>query len=799
MIQDLQHAMRALLKHPGYFATALLTLALGIGFSTATFSVIYAVLLRPLPYKDPDRLVVFAETHPPRFPRFAVSPGHYLFWRDHATAFEGISAWAVQSVNLQTATDDPQRIRADRVSANLFSILGVQPIAGRDFEPADEQADRAMVALLSYGAWRRRFGGDPTVIGRTVRMDRNPVTIVGIMPEHVRIPARETEMWVPLVLTPQERRAFGSHFMQAVARLRPGITREAATADMQAVSQRLWEFNKGSAGWNVMILGMHGEAVEDVRLSLLVLFGAVGLVLLIACANVANLMLARGAARQRELAIRASIGATRIRLLRQLLVEQLALAAGSTAAGVLLAAWLLRVVIAMVPDALPAHANVTLDRTVLGFALLLAVLTPLFFGLLPAVHASRADLRTLTAPGGRQGAAAPARRTRTALVVAEIALAMTLLVGAGLLIRSFDNLVGESPGFNPERAILAGVSLPEEKYPQGEPRERFFAEFLDRVHGLPDVEAAGLSMPMPLVDAFNSGLEFEGRPTAPDDRPLTMFYAVSPGFFEAMQIPLLAGRYFTAEDRRGGTRVAVISKALAEQHFAGVDPLGKRIRVSQGNSDWREVVGVVGNVKQLGLEDKPQNQVYEPYLQHPYFSGFSLVVRTKSSQPTGVVPELRAILRSMDRELPLARVRTLEELVEAAARQRRFSAVLIGVFGAAALLLAAVGVYGVIAYTVGLRRQEFAIRIAHGARASDILRLVLRGAAAMSLAGTAIGLGVAWLLRGALQSLLFNVSATDVSTYLLVAGVLTATALTASAVPAWRATRVDPVEALRGE
>ena len=582
MIQDLQHAMRALLKHPGYFATALLTLALGIGFSTATFSVIYAVLLRPLPYKDPDRLVVFAETHPPRFPRFAVSPGHYLFWRDHATAFEGISAWAVQSVNLETATDDPQRIRADRVSANLFSILGVQPIAGRDFEAADEQADRAMVALLSYGAWRRRFGGDPTVIGRTVRMDRNPVTIVGIMPEHVRIPSRETEMWVPLVLTPQERRAFGSHFMQAVARLRPGITREAAAADMQAVSQRLWEFNKGSAGWNVLILGMHGEAVEDVRLSLLVLFGAVGLVLLIACANVANLMLARGAARQRELAIRASIGATRIRLLRQLLVEQLALAAGSTVAGVLLAAWLLRVVIAMVPDALPAHANVTLDRTVLGFALLLAVLTPLFFGLLPAVHASRADLRTLTAPGGRQGAAAPARRTRTALVVAEIALAMTLLVGAWLLIRSFDNLVGEPPGFNPERAILAGVSLPEEKYPQGEPRERFFAEFLDRVHGLPDVEAAGLSMPMPLVDAFNSGLEFEGIPTTPDDRPLTMFYAVSPGFFEAMQIPLLAGRYITAEDRRGGTRVAVVSKALADQHFAGVDPLGKRIRVSQG-------------------------------------------------------------------------------------------------------------------------------------------------------------------------------------------------------------------------
>jgi predicted permease len=799
MIQDLTHAGRALLKHPAYFATALLTLALGIGFSTATFTVINAVLLRPLPFENPDRLVAILERMEPRFPRFSVSPGHYWFWREHATAFEGIGAWAAQSVNLDTGSGDPQRVRADRVSVNLFPLLGVHPIAGRSFEPAEESGERAGVALLSYAAWQNRFGGDRSVLGTTVRMDRQPVTIVGIMPPSFQFPSRESELWVPFVFTEKERQTFGSHFMSAVARLKPGVTIEMAVNDMHAVSKRLGEFNPGSAGWDVLIFNLHEHTVADVRSSLLVLLGAVGLVLLIACANVANLMLARGAARQKELAIRASIGATRIRLLRQLLVEQLALAGGSAIAGVLLAAWLLRLLLAMVPNALPVHADVSLDRSVLGFAVLLAVLTPLFFGLLPALHASRVDLRAVAARGIRQSAAAPARRTRTALVVAEIALAMTLLVGTGLLIRSFERLLGESPGFEPARALLAGVSLPVEKYPQGDAREQFFARFLERVAGLADVDAAGLSMPMPLVNEFNSGLEIEGNPTPPEARPLTLFYAVSPGFFDAMRIPLLSGRYITGEDRRGGHRVVVISKALADQTFPGVDPIGKRIRVGQGNDDWREIVGVVGNVKQTGLDDKPRNQVYESYRQHPYFSAFSLVVRTKSNQTTAIVPELRGILRDIDPELPLARVRTLEELVDSTVRAQRFSTLLIAVFGAAALLLAAIGVYGVIAYTVGLRRQEFAIRIAHGARAADILGLVLRGAAAMSLAGAAIGLAAAWLLRGVVQGLLFNVSATDASTYLFVGGVLSATALAASALPAWRATRVDPVEALRGE
>jgi putative ABC transport system permease protein len=797
--QDFRHAGRTLLTHPGYLITAMLTLALGIGFTTATFTVVNAVLLRPLPYDEPDRLVRLIERKLPQFPEFSVSPGHYLFWREQATAFEGIGAWAAQNVNLDTGAGDPQRVRADRVSANLFPLLGVQPVMGHGFAPDDEVGERARVALLSYGAWLRHFGGDPAVIGQPVRMDREPVTIIGVMPEGFTPPSRESEFWVPLVLSDAERRSFGSHFMGAIARLRPGVTLDRATEDMRLVSQRLVEFNAGSAGWEVLLFELHDYTVDDVRRSLMILFGAVVLVLLIACANVANLLLARGAARQKELAIRSSIGATRGRLLRQLLVEQVSLASVSALAGVLLAGWLLRILLTLVPDALPAHADVSLDASVLAFAVALAIATPLLFGLLPAVQASRPDLRTLMSAGGRQGSAAPARRTRTVIVVAEIALAMMLLVGSGLLLRSFATLVDQSPGFEPSGAILAGVSLPSDRYPQGEPRERFFADFLERVEGLPEVEAVGLAMPLHMVTDYNSGFEIEGVPVPAEGRPLTLFYAVSEGFFDAMKIPLVRGRYLSGEDRRDGHRVIVISEALAGQHFAGQDPIGRRMKVSQGDNEWREIVGVVGNVKQTGLDDRPRAQVYESYLQHPYFSSFQMIVRTGGSTPMAVVSPIREILRGMDRELPLARVRTLDDLVASTVRPQRFSATLISVFGAAALLLAAVGVYGVIAYTVGLRRQEFAVRAAHGARPFDIARLVLGGAIGMAAAGIAIGAVGAWLLRGLIQTVLFDVSAAHAGTYVAMGGVLALVTMAASLVPALRATRVDPVEALRGE
>ncbi len=799
LLNDLRHAARALAKHPGYLATALLTLALGIGFSTATFSVIDAVLLRAEPYRDPSRLVVFRERFLPQFPQFSVSPGHYLLWRDYNTAFADIAAYGAGNVSLDTGDGSPERVRADRVTANLFPLLGVSPVLGRGFRDADDTEGAPPVVLLSHGAWQRRLGADRAAIGRTIRLDRHPVTVVGVMPPGFLFPSADTEMWVPMAFTAQERTRYGSHYLAAIGRLKPGATLQSAAADMDRVAARVVETNPGSKGWDVLLFNLQDYTVRDVRTTLYVLLGAVSLVLLIACVNVANLLLVRGAARHRELAIRSAIGATRGRLLRQLVIEQIALATVSAIGGVLVAAWLLRVLLTMVPNALPRQMEIGINGQVLAFALGLAALTPLIFGLLPAIHASRPDVRALLDAGGRQGSGAPAQRVRTALVIAEMGFAMVLLVGAGLLIRSFGNLLDESPGFRPDHAIVAGVTLPDDQYAEGEPRERFFAELLQRVGAIPQVTAAGIAMPMPMINDYNSGFEIEGQPVPPEGKPVTLFYAVSPGYFAATGTPLIRGRLISDEDRRGGRRVIVINKAIADRYFSSADPIGHRMRVDQGGDDWREIVGVVGDVKQNGLSDRTRAQVYESWLQHPYFAGFNLVVRSTTDDPTVVVPGIRAILKSMDPELPLARVRTLEALVGATVRPQRFSTTLIGVFGAAALLLAGVGVYSVMAYTVGLRRQEFAIRVAHGASSSDILRLVLRGAATMAVAGVSGGLLAAWLLRRALDNLLFGITAEDATTYVGVAAILTVVALVASAIPALRATRVSPVAALRGE
>jgi putative ABC transport system permease protein len=799
VLQDLKQAVRGLAKHPGPLVTAVLTLAVGIGFSTATFSVTNAVLLRPLPYDEPSRLVNLSERVPPRTIQFAVSPAHFLFWRDHATAFEGIGAWQAVQVSVQSGGEEPQRVHADRVTANLFAILRVAPALGRAFLPSDDESGAQRVVLLSHGTWQRRFGAAGDILGATIRVNQQPATVVGVMPPGFAFPSAETELWVPAAFSAAERRGYSSHFLSSIGRLAPGVTLARAQADLKEVSARLGEVNPGSAGWEVQLTDLRDDTVQDVRRPLLVLAGAGALVLLIACVNVANLLLLGGAARQRELAIRTAIGATRGRLLRQLVVEQVALAAISASAGVLIAAWLVRALLRLVPDALPRQETIGIDGEVLAFAIALAALTPLLFGLIPALLASRPDVRVLLAASGRQGAAPPARRLRTVLVTAEMALAMVLLVGAGLLVRSFVNLLGEPPGLVPARAIVTSLSLPVDAYPPGEPRQRFLHEFLARARALPEVAAIGLAMPMPMIDAFSGGFEIEGQPQPRDQRPIVNFFAVGAGYFAAAGTPLLKGRVLEDTDRAGGTRVVVINQTMADRFFAGVDPIGRRLLVTQGDNAWREIVGVVGDVKSIGLAEHASPQVYESYLQHPYLNDFSIVARTTSDRPTAIVPALRTVLRSMDARLPLGEVRTLEDIVSATVRPQRFSTTLIGVFGVAALLLAAVGVYSVMASAVGLRRQEFAIRVAHGARRADILTLVLRGAVGMSLAGIAAGGIMAWLLRRLMEGLLFGVSAEDRATYLTVTTLLALVALVASAVPALRAATSDPIAALRGE
>ena len=797
--QDLRHAVRALSKRPGYAVTAILTLALGIGFTTATFSVINAVLLKPLPFAAPDRLMLLRERRLPQFPEFSVAPGHYLAWRDQTTSFDGIAAWGTQLANLDTGGADPERVRADRVTANLFPLLGVTPASGRGLTDADDAPGAPAVALLSYGTWQRRFGGRADAIGRVMRLDEEPVTIVGVMPAGFEFPAEQTEMWVPMAFTAEERLRMGSHYLSGIGRLKPGVSVERARSDVNTVAAHIAQSNpESSAGWDVLVFPLQDYNVRNVRRALLVLLGAVAMVLLIACVNVANLLLVRGAARSKELAIRGAIGASRGQLVRQLLVEQFALAGVSAAIGLLLAGWLLRGLLALLPNTLPRQAHIGLDGSVLAFALLLTVITPLLFGLLPALQASRLDLRELLAAGGRQSAQGTGRGVRRVLVVAELALAMMLLIGAGLLIRSFGQLASVSPGFSPDHSFAANVSLPNSRYAQGSPRDHFFSELLSRTRALPGVTAAGLTQSLPMLNDFVSGFEIEGRP--PADRqaqPSTNFYAVSPGYFDAMHIPVLRGRGIEEGDRDGSLRVAVINQAMADRQFSGQNPIGKRIKVSQGPSDWREIVGVVGDTKQYGLNERTPMQVYEPYRQHPYLSSFSIVVRTGADDPTAMVPGVRGVVRSLDRQLPLSRVRTLDDVVSASIRPQRFSATLIALFGAAALILAAIGVYGVMSYSVRLRTQELAIRIAHGATWSDILSLVLRGAIVMAALGIGIGLAGAWLLRQAIEKLLFGVAPDDVGTYVAVAALLSLVAMTASVIPALRATRVDPLVALR--
>ena len=801
LMQDLRHAVRALLKQPGYLATAMLTLALGIGFSTATFSVVNAVLLRPLPYHDPHELLRLRERSLPQFPQFSVSPGHFLVWKAQTTAFDDMAAWGTQFVNLDDGSGEAERVRADRVTANLFDLLGVQPAVGRAFSAADDETGAPPVAILSYGAWQRRFGGRTDVTSMTVRIDRRAVPIVGVMPERFTFPVLETEMWLPMSFTAEERTLYGSHYLSAVARMKEGMTLDAARADLDRVARRIWEINPPSKGWEVLVDPLHEFSVRDVKQALLVLLGAVALVLLIACVNVANLLLARGAARQRDLAIRAAIGAGRWRLFRQLLVEQAALALLSTLAGVLVAAWLLRALLALLPNALPRQEDIALDGQVLAFAVILALLTPLVFGLPPAVQASRPDLRELMTRGGRQGSGGPARRLRRTLVVIEVALAMMLLVGATMLIRSFDRLAGVSPGFAPEKAVVGSVALPPARYPPGPAREQFFDELLRRTSSLPDVAAAALTQSVPMVNDFVASFEIEGRPVEPSRRPTTNFYAVSPRYFDAMGILLVRGRAFTTEDRAGAPRVVVVNQAFADRHFPGQDAVGRRIRVSQGtgSADWKEIVGVAADVKQYGLGEPTSMQVYESHLQHPYFAGFTLVVRTRGTDPTAVVPAVRQVVRALDPELPLSRVRTLESIVDASVRPQRFSTILIALFSGAALLLAAIGLYGVLAYTVGQRRQEIAVRIAHGAETRDIVRLIVSDGLAMSAIGIAIGLAGAFALRQVMAGLLFGVSPSDPATYALVAALLAAVTLAATALPALRAARVNPLSALRGD
>ena len=798
--KDLRYGARMLLKNPGFTLIAVITLALGIGANASIFSVVNAVLLRPLPFKEPERLIMIRETKIPQFPEFSVSPGNFLDWKRRNTIFERLVAINTPSFNL-IGTGDPEQISGMRVTDGFFAMLGAKPELGREFLPEEDQPDRNNVVILSHGLWQRRFGGDPKIINQTITLSGRIYTVIGVMPATFSFGGRETALWTPMGFTSDDAQNHGGHFLSAIGQLKPGAKLEQARSEMSAIAGQLaQEYPDANAGWNVKLLPLQEFIVRSVETALLVLLGAVAFVLLIACANVANLLLARAAGREKEIAIRTALGAGRARIVRQLLTESALLALAGGVAGLLLAKWGTDLLLKLAPQNLPRMSDVSLDGRALAFTAAVTLLTGLIFGLVPALQASKPNLTETMKDAGGRGSTEGGRRqfVRGSLVVLEMASALLLLVGAGLLIKSFWRLQRIDPGFNPNNALTASVTLPSRKYPEENQQSAFFQQLLEKVRALPGVQAAGASNVVPLGGDYVLGFVIEGRPPLPPGAgQSTNYYAVSADYFKAMGIPLLRGRVFTEQDTRNSTRVAVISESMAKRVFPNEDPIGKRIHVTNGPTVFREIVGIVGDVKHYGLDQDTTLQTYEPYTQQP-FSFMTLVVRT-AGDPTNLTSAIRNQVLSIDKEQPVSGVRTLEQRVSTSIAQQRFSMLLLGVFAAVAMVLAAVGIYGVLSYAAAQRTHEIGIRMALGARAGNVLKMVIGQGMKLALAGVALGSGAALALTQLMKRLLFGVTAADPMTYVVIALSLTLVALFACWIPARRAAKVDPMVALRVE
>ncbi len=803
--QDLHFALRMLRKRPGFTAAAVIALALGIGANTAIFSVVNSVLLRPLGYKEPERLVTIGHSYPKLDLIASVSAPGYIDYRDQTSAFEEIAASSNANYNL-TDGGEPERVQGRRVTANFFPLLGVAPALGRPFLAEEDKPEASRVAILSHGLWQRRFGGDPQIVNRTITLNNESYTVVGLMPMEFRF--GRDELWTPIAFTPEQlandRR--GNEYLGVIARLKQGVTIEKAQAELDFIARRIMEANPeaypADSGWGVKLKSLNEEIVGNVRPALLVLLGAVGFLLLIACSNVANLMLARAAARGREIAIRTALGASRLRIVRQLLTESLLLALVGGTAGLLLAVWGIDLLVALEPVDVPRAREIGIDARVLLFTIGLSLLTGVLFGLLPALQASKPELIGKLKEGGRGSAIGGGlRNARSLLVVTEIAVALVLLIGAGLMVRSFSRLLNVNPGFQTENVLTMQVALPATKYREPQQRRAFFQELMERLKTLPGVESVGAISNLPLGGGVTSfTFAIEGRPAPPGVmNPHTDGRVATPDYLQTMKIPLLRGRHFTERDNADARLVAIIDETLARQFFPGEDPVGKRITIEgpDENPIWREIVGVVGAIRHKGLDAELKAQLYYPHAQST--AGFMSVVVRTANEPASLTSAVRGAVRAVDKEQPVYNVRTMGEVLNNSVSQKRFSMFLLTIFAAVALVLAAVGIYGVMAYTVTARTNEMGIRIALGARSIDILRLVVGQGMILALAGVALGLIIAFGVTRVMSSLLYGVSATDPVTFAAIALLLTGVALLACYIPARRATKVDPMIALRYE
>ncbi len=801
IFKDIHYAIRSLVRNPGFTTVALLTLALGIGANTAIFSVVNAVLIRPLPFAEPERIVWLWDTIRPGAPAPTSLP-EFLDWKEQNRSFEHLAAFQGGNMFLD-AGDGTEDVPVGTVTPQMFSLFRVNPIIGRTFTDEETLPGRFRVAVLGHSLWQTRFGSDPNVLGRTIQLNGRAYTIIGVMSAGFSFPDRAM-LWRPLPIDPTALDR-GPHYLRVVGRLKAGVTRDQAQAEMSTLASRLsQQYPEKTAGHGVKIDSLTDVLVGDIGLSLFILLGAVGFVLLIACANVANLMLARIGGRQREIAVRTALGASRLRIVSQLLTESLLIAVAGGGAGLLLALWAVSWLVSLSPETIPRVHEISVDTRVVGFTLLVSAATGVLFGLAPALQISKSGLTDALKESGRTTAGLRKNRLRSALVVSEVALSLVLLVGAGLLIRSFAKLNQISPGFDADRVLTLGVSLLPNKYPTEEQVATFYSQILERLATVPGVISVAATSELPFSGSNTSDyFTIEGRPPIPkESEPLTEYRVVTPRYFQSMGIPLLAGRDFSESDTKQSPNVVVINDEFVRRHFGSENPLGHRLKLQGQERDPLLIVGVVGNVRHFGLDDQPTADAYVPFLQDPLslnYRSMTIVARTKSEDPGAVAGALRATLTSMDKSLPVYAVKPMTEYVGDSLARRRFNMVLLSAFGGVALVLAAVGIYGVISYSVLQRTHEMGIRMAIGAQRSDVLKLVVRQAMILTLAGVVIGLLAAWALTRLIKSLLFNVSVTDPLTFAVIAVLTILIALLACLIPARRATKVDPLVALRNE
>lgn len=801
MLSDFRHALRSLANAPAFTAIAIATLALGIGFNTAVFSVVDAVLLRPLAYARPAELVrVFDRSPSKGIPRFSASPRNFVDWREQNATLSGMAAFSGDDATLLEGRE-PERLRAEDVSPALFPVLGVPPLLGRTFDPDDEKPGGPDVAVLSWSLWQRRFGGDPSIVGRSLRFEDARRVVIGVMPRDFRFPSRSADIWFPLALTEQNLSNRGQHWLGVLGRLKPGRSVAQAQADFDTIAARLAAaYPAKNAGWSEEVVPLSEAISGDSRKPLRLLVVAVAFVLLLACVNVSNLLLARGLARRREVAIRTAIGASRGRIVRQFLAETLVLALSGGALGTLGAVWLTAALVRLGGDALPRSAEISVDARSLLFALAAGLAAAALAGLLPAFSASGSvDSEALRESPGRATSGRRAATLRRILLAAQLALALVLLVGASLLLRSMRAALSVDPGFRPDGALVAEFSLPESRYPGDERVLAFYEQLMDRLRRLPSVSAVGTSIvaPMPGGIWHSYSVAIPDHPRPESDEISLLYRVVGGDFFTAAGVPLRRGRVFAPEDRKGAPLVAVISETAARRCFPGEDPIGRLIQIGDRTPTPRRVVGVVGDVREESPTAPPDASIYIPLAQKPW-SEAAVIIRT-SRDPEAIAPDVRAQIHALDPELPLDGLAPLSEQIGRALAERRFLLTLFALFALLALTIATVGMYGVASRSAAERRREIGIRVALGAESRDVLRLFVgegaRTAALGWVAGVLLALPAARLTAG----LLFGVSAADPGSFAAVSIILAAATLLANLVPAIRALRADPVAALRAD